>query len=115
MPEAEDLPPGTTINDVNWPARNRFNAGFDFGYTRFLGNLTVNFTDEAYWQDVLDARFSGTTDSYTLVNAGFGVKWAGDRVVTSIKGTNLANQEVMQHVFGDVIKRSIVGEVRFTF
>jgi iron complex outermembrane receptor protein len=115
MPEAENLPPGTTINDVNWPARNRFNAGFDFGYRRFLGNLSVNFTDEAYWQDVLDARFSGTTDAYTLVNAGFGVKWAGERVVTSIKGTNLANQEVMQHVFGDVIKRSIVGEVRFTF
>jgi iron complex outermembrane receptor protein len=115
MPEAENLPAGTTINDVNWPARNRFNAGFDFSYSRFLGNLAVNFTDDAYWQDVLDARFSGTTEPYTLVNAGFGVKWLGDRVVTSIKGTNLANEEVMQHVFGDVIKRSVVGEVRFTF
>jgi hypothetical protein len=32
-----------------------------------------------------------------------------------VKGTNLANQEVMQHVFGDVIKRSIVGEMRVSF
>lgn len=114
-PVAEDLPPGTTINDVNWPPKNRFNAGFDFSYRRVLGNMTASYTDEAYWQDVLDARFAGTTEPYTLVNAGFGVRWAGDRVVTSIKVTNLANEEVMQHIFGDVLKRQVVGEVRFTF
>ena len=115
MPTVEDLPVGTTINDINWPARHRFNAGFDFSHGRFLGNLALNYTDEAYWQDVLDIRFAGTTKAYTLVNGGFGVKWLGDRIVTSIKGTNLGNQEVMQHVFGDVIKRQVVGEVRVTF
>ena len=115
MPTVDDLPRGTTINDINWPAKHRFNAGFDFSHGRFLGNMALNYTDEAYWQDVLDVRFAGTTEAYTLVNGGFGVKWLGDRVVTSIKGTNLGNQEVMQHVFGDVIKRQVVGEVRLTF
>ena len=115
MPEAEDLPPGTSINDVNWPAENRFNTGFDFSYSRFLGNLTVNFTDDAYWQDVLDARYAGTTEAYTLVNAGLGVRWLGERIVTSLKVTNLANEEVMQHIFGDVMKRQVVGELRFSF
>ena len=115
MPVAEDLPPGTTINDVNWPPKNRFNTGFDFSYSRFLGNLAVSYQDEAYWQDVLDARYAGTTDAYTLVNAGFGIRWAGQRIVTSIKVTNLGNQEVLQHIFGDVLKRQVVGEVRFTF
>jgi hypothetical protein len=43
------------------------------------------------------------------------VRWAGGRVVTSIKGINLANQEVMQHIFGDVLKRQVIGEARFTF
>ena len=81
----------------------------------YLGNLSVNHTSEAFWQDVLDARFAGPTKPYTLVNTGFGVKWAGDRVVTSLKVTNLANQEVMQHIFGDVLKRQVVGEARFTF
>jgi outer membrane receptor protein involved in Fe transport len=114
-PVAEDLPPGTSIDDINHPAQNRFNAGFDFSYRRFLGNMSVNFTDEAYWQDVLDARFAGTTDAFTLVNAGFGVRWAGDRVTTSIKITNLTNEEVMQHIFGDVLKRQVVGEVRVGF
>jgi outer membrane receptor protein involved in Fe transport len=115
MPEAENLPAGTTINDINWPAKNRFNAGFDFGVSRFLGNLSVNYTDEAYWQDVLDARYAGTTEAFTIVNAAFGVKWLGERVTTSIKVTNLANQEVQQHIFGDILKRQIVGEARFGF
>jgi len=115
MPEIDDFPPGTTINDINWPAENRFNVGFDFSRSRFLGNMTVSFTDEAYWQDVLDARYAGVTDAYTLVNAGFGVRWADSRVVTSLKVTNLTNEEVMQHIFGDVIRRQVVGEVRFRF
>ena len=103
------------ISEANLPPHNRFNTGFNFSYQRYLGNLSISYTDTAYWQDVLDARFAGNTDDYTLVNLGFGVKFAKDRVVTSLKITNLANQNVMQHVFGDVLKRSIVGEVRFSF
>jgi outer membrane receptor protein involved in Fe transport len=114
-PVAEDLLPGTTINDINWPAKNRFNAGFDFSRGRFLGNLMASYTGEAYWQDVLDLRYAGTTDDYTLINGGFGVRWAGERVLTSIKFLNLANREVLQHIFGDVMKRNVIGEVRFTF
>jgi iron complex outermembrane receptor protein len=110
-----DFPVPFSVNDVNWPAKNRFNVGFGVNYRRYLGNLSVSYADEAYWQDVLDARFAGTTDAYTLVNGTFGLKWAGDRVVTSVKVTNLANQEVMQHIFGDVLRRSVVTEARFSF
>jgi iron complex outermembrane receptor protein len=111
-PEALNL---STVLELNLPPNNRFNAGFNFNYSRYLGNLSVSYTDQAFWQDVLDARYHGTTDAYTLINGGFGVRWAGDRLVTSIKATNLANKEIMQHVFGDVIKRQIVGELRFGF
>jgi outer membrane receptor protein involved in Fe transport len=114
-PVAEDLPVGTTINDINWPAKNRVNAGFDFSRGRFLGNLLASYTGEAYWQDVLDLRYAGTTDAYTLINGGVGVRWAGERVVTSVKFINLANEDVLQHIFGDVLKRQVIGEVRFTF
>jgi hypothetical protein len=115
MPEIEDFPPGTGIADINWPSKNRFNAGFDFNYQRFLGNMSVNYTDSAYWQDVLDARFAGTTDPYTTVNAAIGVKWFGDRVTTSLKMMNIGNEQVQQHIFGDIVKRQIVGEARFIF
>jgi iron complex outermembrane receptor protein len=115
MPEVEDLPAGTSINDINWPSENKFNAGVDFSASRFLGNLSLHFTDEAYWQDVLDVRFAGTTEAFTIVNAGFGVRWMDDHITTSIKVTNLANEEVQQHIFGDILRRQVVGEVRVGF
>jgi iron complex outermembrane receptor protein len=114
-PVAKELPAGTSIADINWPAKNRFNAGFDFSYSRFLGNLSINYNDEAYWQDVLDARYAGTTEAYTLVNGTVGVRWYDNRITTSLKVTNLGNQEVQQHIFGDILKRQIVGEVRVGF
>ena len=114
-PVVRDLPPGTSIADVNWPASNRVNAGFDFSYRRYLGNLSVNFTDEAYWQDVLDLRYAGFTDSFTLVNATVGMRWLDNKLTTSLKITNLGNEEVQQHIFGDIMRRQVIGEVRVGF
>ena len=37
------------------------------------------------------------------------------RITTAVKGNNLLNQTVQQHVFGDLLRRSVVGEVRFDF
>jgi outer membrane receptor protein involved in Fe transport len=111
----EPVVDGFSITEINLPPENRFNAGFNFSYSRFLGNFAVSYTDDAFWQDVLDERFAGRTDAFTLINGGVGVRWAGDRVVTSLKVTNLTNKEVMQHIFGDILKRQVVGEVRFTF
>ena len=115
MPIAEKLPPGTSINDINWPAKNKYNAGFNFSYSRFLGNLAVSYTDEAYWQDVLDARYAGKTKPFTIVNGAFGVRWLDERLTTSLKVTNFGNTEVQQHIFGDITKRQVVGEARFRF
>jgi len=113
--QADPVVEGFDPSEVNFPANHRFNVGFNFNYQRYLGNLTVNYTDESYWQDVLDQRYAGTTDAFTLINAGFGMKWMQDHLVTSIKVTNLANQEIQQHIFGDIIKRQVVGEVRLSF
>jgi iron complex outermembrane receptor protein len=113
--QAKPEPEGFSISELNLPAKNRFNIGASLNDQRFLANLSISYSDSAFWQDVLDDRYHGTTKAYTLVNAGFGVRWAGDRVTTSIKATNLANQDVQQHVFGDVLKRQIVGELRVQF
>ena len=102
-------------SEYNFPPNNRFNIGFNASYGRYFGDFAVSYQSEAYWQDVLDARYAGTTDPFTLLNGSFGIRWMGGKFITSVKGTNLANQEVMQHVFGDVIKRSIVGEVKIVF
>jgi len=113
--QIEDFPAGVTINDVNWPAKNRFNVGANVNYRKWFGNVSVNYTDESYWQDVLDARFAGTTDAFTLLNAAIGYRWLNEKVVTSLKMTNIGNQEIQQHIFGDILRRQVVGEVRFGF
>ena len=106
---------GFDASEVNQPPQHRFNIGAGVDFDRYFGNLTVSYTDDAFWQDVLDARFWGPTDAFTLVSTGLGVRWAGGRYVTSVKVTNLLNQDIQQHVFGDVMKRQVVGELRVDF
>jgi iron complex outermembrane receptor protein len=103
------------LSELNIPAKNRMNAGFTYSHGRYLGDLSVNYSGSAFWQDVLDDPFHGTTKGYTLVNGGVGVRWSKNHVTTSLKVVNLANQSVQQHVFGDILKRQVVGEMRVRF
>jgi hypothetical protein len=64
---------------------------------------------------VLDSRFHGPTEAYTQVNGAFGVRWLNDRLTTSIKVVNLGNQDIQSHVFGDIIKQQVIGELRVQF
>ena len=106
-PDPEDFP----ITELNLPATNRINAGVAFTQGRILANVSVSYSDEAFWQDVLTDRFHGTTDAYTLINGGVGYRW-NDRFTTSVKFINLTNDEVQQHVFGDILKRQFMAELR---
>ncbi|MGH9320726.1 MAG: TonB-dependent receptor plug domain-containing protein [Vicinamibacteria bacterium] len=103
------------FSELNVPPANRFNLGANYSRGIIFGNLSVNFTDSAFWTDVLDARYHGPTESYTMVNGGFGVRLAEDRVTAAIKFVNLNNDDAQQHIFGDIIKRQIVGEVKYRF
>ncbi|MDP2321021.1 MAG: TonB-dependent receptor [Acidobacteriota bacterium] len=107
--------PDFALSEVNLPPRNRFNVGLSYNEGRYLGNLSVSYVDDAYWQDVLDARFAGPTEAYTQLNGAIGMRFAQEKITATIKGINLTNQDIQSHVFGDVLKRQIIGELRFTF
>jgi hypothetical protein len=111
LDDANPFPP----SELSLPPTNRFNAGGSYNDDRWLGALTVNYADEAFWSDVLTSPYHGFTDAYTLVNGSFGVKWNGGRVTTLVKSNNIFNKTVQQHVFGDLMRRSVTGEVRFDF
>jgi len=102
-------------SEINLPPTNRFNAGFNFSQGHYLGNFSVSYVDDAYFQDVLDARFAGPTEAYTQVNGAFGVKFMNDKLQTTIKVINLLNEDIQSHVFGDILKRQVIGEVRVIF
>ena len=97
------------------PAKNRFNASVNWNYARIVGTVQANYQDRALWTDVLSSTYHGYTESFTMLNANFGVKWNKGKVVTTLKGTNLADKKIQQHVFGDILRRSVTFETRFTF
>jgi outer membrane receptor protein involved in Fe transport len=107
--------PDFDLSEVNRPPRHRVNAGFSVNTDRYVGNMSASFVDEAFFQDVLDARFHGPTEAYTQINGAFGVRWLGERLTTTIKVINLGNEDIQSHVFGDVIKRQVIGELRLQF
>ena len=41
------------------------------------------------------------------------MKWRQGRITTLVKVTNIFNQDIQQHVFGDIMKRSVMFEARF--
>ncbi len=114
-PEVLDDPDPFPTIELALPPTHRFNVGGTYSGRRLLGALTVSYTDEAFWSDVLTSAFHGFTDSFTLVNGSFGVRWNDGRITTSIKSTNLFNETIQQHIFGDLLRRSVTAEVRFDF
>ena len=111
--DADQIPYPTS--EVGIPPENRFNVGLSYNGDRFLGSASVNYQDEALWVDVLTSTFHGTTDSFAMVNASVGMRFDDGRVTVSLKGTNLFNETIQQHVFGDILKRTVAAEVKLNF
>ncbi len=99
--------------ELSLPPTHRVNAGFNFDRDRYLGSLSVSYSDKAFWSDVLTSPYHGFTDAYTTVNGSGGVKWRQGRITTLVKVNNIFNEDIQQHVFGDIIKRSVMFEARF--
>jgi outer membrane receptor for ferrienterochelin and colicins len=111
-PEVLDDPNPYPVIELSLPPTHRFNIGGTYSGRRLLGSLVVSYTDKGFWTDVLNSAYHGFTDAFTMVNGSFGVRW-NNRVTTTIKSTNLLNREIQQHVFGDILGRSVTAEVRF--
>ena len=80
-----------------------------------LGSLGLSHVSRAFWADVLGPDLWGYSKGYTRVDATAGLKWRAGRVTTLVKATNLLNEDIQQHVFGDILKRALSAEVRFDF
>jgi outer membrane receptor protein involved in Fe transport len=101
------------VQEVGIPSEHRVNAGLGYSGKTFFGNANVNYASDALWVDVLNASYAGFTEAYTMLNATLGVKLADGKVMLSLKGMNLTNSKIQQHIFGDILKRSVVAEMRF--
>ena len=112
-PEVLDDPSPYPAVEISLPPTHRFNIGGSYAGRRLLGSLVASYTDKGFWTDVLSTEYHGFTDAFTMVNASVGFKW-NDKVTTTLKSTNLLNKQIQQHVFGDILGRTVMAEARFT-
>lgn len=105
-------PPSDTVHT---PPRHRFNVGATYNGPVWLGNLTVNYSDEAFFAQGVQPFYYGYGDSYTLVAGSVGRRWKGGWLTTNLKVQNLLDEEVKQHVFGDIMRRTVMLEALFRF
>lgn len=99
--------------NLNQPPRHQLSFGVNVVRDAWRGSINASWVDEAYWTDVLDQRFWGWTDSYVLLSGSAG--WEGRHVGVRVTGTNLLDQEVQQHVFGDIVRRKVAIQARWRF
>jgi outer membrane receptor protein involved in Fe transport len=104
---------GIDAVEINVAPAWRANLSLAHDSGKRFWNVGVNYQDEAYWADVLFAR--AATPSFTQVNAAFGWRFSGDRVTLKLVAQNLLDEDVQQHIFGDIIGRKLAGQVSFEF
>ena len=112
-PEILDDPNPYLPGELNLPPTHRFNAQMTWNGSRLLGSASVNAATDAFWSDVLIPAYHGYTDGYATVNGSLGVKWQGGAITTTVNVTNLFNQTIQQHIFGDLLRRTVVSEIKF--
>lgn len=105
---------GAVPLQVNRPPRHQVSLLATVRRPHWFGSGSVSYIDRAFWADVLSAPFWGTTRSYIVVDAAAGVDVSRSARV-SIKGTNLLDRQIKQHVFGDVIRRKMSAELGYRF
>ena len=112
IPEFPGLTTTQALAEINLPSRHRVNYGMTASIWKLFYTMSASFAGKAYWQDVLDARYAGETPKYTISNLVIGTKFNQDKAVLQLKINNLGNVAVQQHIFGDIIKRQIVMELK---
>jgi len=109
-PDADEI--RQPVDEIALPPTNRFNIGVNYNGARYIGSASFNYQDEAFWVDVLSREYHGGTDGFGMFNASFGMRFADGRVTVMLKGTNLFDETIQQHIFGDLLKRSFMAELR---
>jgi outer membrane receptor for ferrienterochelin and colicins len=99
---------------VNGPPRRQASVLAIVRRPSWFASAGVSYTDQAFWADVLDSRFWGTTRSYTLASSALGFSVRRDTDVV-LKVTNLFDKKIKEHVFGDIIRRKATAELRYRF
>jgi hypothetical protein len=90
-------------------------AGLIYHGQQWSGCVDTSYVGDAYWSDVLDARFRGTTPSFVMLNARVVYPLPRVSAQLALGGTNLLDRRIKQHVFGDIFRRHVSADLRVTW
>jgi outer membrane receptor protein involved in Fe transport len=112
-PRLTDVNPAAQI-PVNRPPRHQASGVLGWSVAPWRGSIGVNYAARAFWADVFpaDPRLTGYSGSYTMVNASAAYRLPRKPVELVVDATNMFDRKIQQHVYGDVIRRSVVASVR---
>jgi outer membrane receptor protein involved in Fe transport len=93
---------------INRPSRHRLAGSATYETPRWNASGEVHYTDRAFWADVFTPEFWGYTNAYTSVDARASYHRPADaRWEVWLAGTNLLDQKIKTHVYGDTIRRKV--------
>lgn len=98
---------------VNRPAKHQAGGGVMYKAERWTAAGDLHFTDRAFWADVLDAPFWGSTNSYVAVNAHATYRPHLQPWELWVSSTDLFDRKIKTHVFGDTLRRKITAGIRW--
>jgi outer membrane receptor protein involved in Fe transport len=104
----------STPLQVNRPPHHQGSVLASVRQPRWFASAGATYTDKAFWADVLDSRFWGTTRAYVNANAAIGL-FANAATQVAVKSTNILDRKIKEHVFGDIIRRKTTVELRYRF
>ncbi len=105
------LPPVT----ISVPPQHLANFLLTWSGERISGSFSTTWSDEAFFSDVLDARFAATVDDWLLVDGSLGVRLGSSGFELFVEVSNLLDDAIQQHPFGDILRRRAVLGVRHRF
>lgn len=103
---------GPTVRALNVPPTHHVNVRVIYDHDRYYSTLGVQYVSAALWRDVLDARYHGPTEAWTRIDVSGGVRWAQGNRVLAVNLVNLTNRSIQHHIFGDILKRQAILELR---
>ena len=113
-PQVLEHAPPYPASELAFAPAHRINAGAMYNGARYLADVDAHYAGRAFWSDVLTPVYHGYSGAYTMVNGSAGIRWPWRRSVTTVvKVNNLFNRTIQQHVFGDLLRRSVIAELRF--
>lgn len=98
---------------INQPASNQGGVTVTYRRQPWAATGEFYFTGRAFWADVFTQPFWGFTDAYSSINARLSYrprKWPGE---IWLSATDLFDEKIQSHVFGDIIRRKVTAGVRW--